>query len=788
MFGRLPLRAFSLALLLLNGLAVTSETGVLDKITLGDSTSEKLHSYVDAGSQAGKGGLGQPMRQLLPLEPPAWKGTSLSFSLKADPSQLNYVTVRFWGNDVTDDRLVLFCEGKQVGWYHLGPVEMLDGGNTDGTPQFNDRFFYHTSPLPLSLTKGKDRLSFEIRAMGRIWGYGKTWDEYQKNMTAPSRGIYAVYTHTDGCFVPPADELQGSVAANPPIRSAPGAEVIDDVKARVNAEIEKEISGSSPLSEIQMQFLAHAYFVKWCQGYRNPKLVQRVVNGLDALCELWLGAPEYSLTHPPGAYNPDWLAFGPAGDAIRLLGAPLQPYLDQPVRGGTRMRREAWSKMLQSSRDYSRTHRRLYSNQSLIVDLNGYRANRGVEAIDPKNALPESHMLDYLNQSLGLTPWLGSDTDHGPEKPMGDHYYELTPKGLTKELGFVGYYGEVIDWATQIYDATCAVTEEGMGQGNEAIRKRVAEIARARAFFRAPGLDELGNRAMRIETIVGWRDEGHFPGSITYAERPTWDAGTLYVVAKTLDSALLGYAQEMFADNQFYNTLERTMASDKGLRTTVALLAIPDELDLVKSQPTSRLSLPMSPGMPDFAWADEQDGVVAVKHGSDVFYASVYWRANFGINSLARIHYTTPAFDRIAVVHEDEEFEPSGLTYTYPDWVNFGFGNGGIKYPDDLHQAMAGETIPIAKPPEGVTIKTGSDNPYAGRADFYYCRYGDYVIEMNSSAGKPHPLRIPEDATMKQVPDLISGKPIALDATSSIPPNTTLVLYLSSAAPAVSQP
>ena len=29
---------------------------------------------------------------------------------------------------------------------------------------------------------------------------------------------------------------------------------------------------------------------------------------------------------------------------------------------------------------------------------------------------------------------------------VGTNYWQLTAKGLTKELGYVGYYGEVLDW------------------------------------------------------------------------------------------------------------------------------------------------------------------------------------------------------------------------------------------------------------------------------------------------------------------------------------------------------
>ena len=59
----------------------------------------------------------------------------------------------------------------------------------------------------------------------------------------------------------------------------------------------------------------------------------------------------------------------------------------------------------------------------------------------------------YLYEALGMEPWLGSETDSGPSRPVGDHFFQLTVKGLSRELGYVGSYGEVLDWTTQIYDS-----------------------------------------------------------------------------------------------------------------------------------------------------------------------------------------------------------------------------------------------------------------------------------------------------------------------------------------------
>jgi len=125
----------------------------LDSISFGDPASEKAHGLTARRSEVIHGGLGQPARRLLPLFPAEWQGGSVAFTLAVNPDRPNYVTVRLWGSDVTADCLTLFCEGKQIGYRHLGDVEILDIGGEG--PGYNGRFYYSTSPLPLTLTKGK---------------------------------------------------------------------------------------------------------------------------------------------------------------------------------------------------------------------------------------------------------------------------------------------------------------------------------------------------------------------------------------------------------------------------------------------------------------------------------------------------------------------------------------------------------------------------------------------------------------------------------------------------------
>jgi hypothetical protein len=514
--------------------------------------------------------------------------------------------------------------------------------------------------------------------------------------------------------------------------------------------------------------------VPWTPAFQNKEAVAQVVRGADEFFRNFRKDPKVAEADPRTA-NPDWFGLGMLGESIALLREPLQPVLDEMIddsAGKKLTRRAAWTEMLVASRENHRRHRRQYTNQTMIVDLNLYRANRGIAALTPAGALPEPEARRYLYEAVGLQPWLGSDTEKGPQKPLGDDYYQLTAKGLTKELGFVGYYGEVLDWVTQIYSATC---EPGKPDtGDPKIKAQLARIEVARASFRYPLADDEGNRAMRAETIVGWRDV-HFPGDVTYGEKAGRQGSAIYSAAATLDPRSVGFAQQMFADNQFFEMVERQL-KEGGLLISSALLGVSDEYELLKTQPPSSHRLPMTPGLPDFAWADEEDGVLALRHGEEILYVSLYWRSRFGVNGLARVHDITPRFDRIAVVREETQFEPSGMEYTRPDWVNMGFANGGLHYPGGQHSAHTGEKLPIAKIPVGIAFKPGQESIYAGKASFYLLRHGAWLIGMNTTKDKTFELPVP--AGFAQAPEMISVKTVSLAAPQKVGPRGTVVLYL----------
>jgi hypothetical protein len=739
----------------------------LDVVVFGDAESERSHAFSDELSEVVNGGLDEPARRLRPREPLTWDGGRLAFTVRVDPVQQTYLTIRLWGGEVNRNRLALFIDGRQVGYRHLGDVEILDVGSPE--PMAPGRFFYRTSPLPLASTSGRTQVACEIRASGPISGYGREFARYQKPMDGPSRGIYRVYTHVDTCFIPPESERQGAQPAMAPVRTAPGVEVIDQVRARVIGTFTPLLAPDRRLNQMEAHFLARARVLTWIPRHDDPRLVQQVVATVDAYSAL-LHTDAARIHADPATWNAGWFGVGPLADAVRLLADALGPVLDQPsptVAGSTR--RAAWAALFLQSRDQLRSNRRQYTNQSMIIDLNLYRCNRALRIVAPEQAFAEQQALRYLYEASGIEPWLGSDTPQGPARPLGDGFRQLTAKGLTRELGYVGYYGEVLDWMIQIVEAT----RDG-NAGDARLRAQLATIAQARSWFRHPALDGEGNRAMRIETVIGWRDD-HHPGVVAYAMRGTHDDTCLGLAATLRDPASIGWTQQMLADGHLYDSLRRQMES-RGLRATMGVMEAPTHHEWLLGQAPSPVRLPLSPGSPDAVFTDEEDGVVALKRGEEILYLSLYWRARPAVNFLARIHHLGPRYDRIATVRQEIRYDPSGHTWKRPDWVNFGFANGGLRYPGDLHSALAGEELPIARVPDGLPFKPGQESLFAGRGTLYRLVYGGYLVGMNMGASAAQHLAFP--AGLRRAQDLVRGQLLTADAQGGIAlaPRTTVVL------------
>ncbi len=85
--------------------------------------------------------------------------------------------------------------------------------------------------------------------------------------------------------------------------------------------------------------------------------------------------------------------------------------------------------------------------------------------------------------------------------------------------------------------------------------------------------------------------------------------------------------------------------------------------------------------------------------------------------------------------------------------------------------------MPIAKRPDDAASPAYGDwGPFVGKAAFYSMQYGDYLIGMNTTENRSYTLHVPPG--YRQAPELISGKEMELTGEVTVPPLSTLVLYL----------
>lgn len=748
---------------------------VVDSIQFGNPDSEVAHDLDSELSKAIEGKLGQPARRLLTPENKDWRGGRITFDMKVDPDNPNYFTAKFWGGETAtkergvrfrpghESRLCLFIDGEQVGQRHLGEVEMLDIMGHDGG-RYPGRFYYKTLPLPLHMTQGRKSVELAIEGQGGINGYAADIADYQKMMVEPSRAIYRAYVHTEPCIVPAPDEVQGTPPVYP-VRSASGLELINKLKTMLN-EYSNSIMGGRYGNHVNViQYLGKAYHTPWNMAYHNPGVIELIAEMLDGHYRDYR-ADESSIA------GVRWIGKGPAANGLCLVFKDIKPYLDDYVEGTKVPRRKAWGELFIASRNDHAAKRRSLTNQSMILDMNVYHNNLAARLLGSSKAWPEKKARLLLYESFGLEPWSGSWTERArPDWNQGKHKFLFTEQGLSRENGYVGAYGEIVDLARMMYEATKPSPE---AEGDPRLKKQLIKMTRARGVFRYPLADADGYRCMSLETVIGWRD-WKYPGAVVYDQMNGSGGGSFDIAIATQDPVLMGYGQQVLEDNQFFAGVKKRMEARKSKR---GLLSVPENYKIIAALPESSTRLPMSEGQPDFVFSDPMDGVIAVKNGHEILYASLYWRSRSAINNLARVHYLTPTMERDATVNITTEFNDSGKTYTLPDWTNMGFGKGREEqYYRNLGMklAMAGQKQPIANVPRDVkTYETGQENIYAGKGDLYIMTYGSYFVAMNCTDKRSLSIDVPEKFLGGK--DLVSGQTCNVQKVR-IKPKQTIVLY-----------
>ena len=761
----------------------------IDHVPLSQEATGGAHNIRIVNGSVSPGGLGQPTVHIAAPADGGWRGGGVDFRIKVDPAKTNFFTTRLWGGEAVDGNLTLICGGKQVGDRLLSDYDQLDYGAKH--PQFAGAFFYRTYRLPDSVTKGKTSIDCTIEASGAIFSYADDFAKFQGAMKTPSRGLYDVFTHDDpwldsGAMVDGAVTIGEKRAGEGRIApKTPGSEVLGAIRVRMEGTATGLLNAPRPLGQHEIAFLAIFRTKSWTKMAKDPRVVPAIVKGMDDYIAAYARNPDL-VKFDKTTWNPDWFGFGPLAQALVTDPTPFLPLLDQQVAwkdGAKITRRAALAEMFQASRDWLRTHRRFYTNQSMIVDCWGiYYANRGLAVVAPDKAMPEDKARRYLYEAVGIEEWRGDDLPDGgssydaggPDGTKGSPYkvtkgYHLvTRKGLTRELGYVGNYGEVSGWVGAIYNAT----RPAPGQpGDPRILEQLARIAVARGPFRYPAVDDEGFAGMRSMVDIGWRDL-KAPGELAYVQvGHSGLSSPIEAAVLTADPRLVGYAQQMVQDNQLWPVL--TAASTRpGFREAYGLLNLIDEVDALNKMPAQAARLPMTVGQPDFAFADAEDGVVAVKRGEERFYASLWWRGNRGVTRLGKVWMSGPRGNRIATVPVDTRFEPSGQFWTRPDKTVL-LKTASFNKDYGVTLAEAGEKVPVSRAPDGITVKLGEDSIYAGRGDSHVMSYAGYTIAVNMSDAKPLEFTVPRH----EGNELLSKRPFEAGTVLQMAPRTTAIFF-----------
>ncbi|MCU1528086.1 MAG: putative secreted protein [Frondihabitans sp.] len=509
-----------------------------------------------------------------------------------------------------------------------------------------------------------------------------------------------------------------------------------------------------------------------------------------------------TMTVPDGATQFEiWMM---AGDGTTAWFDDIQVINNPPTGSSTVVRRDAYIDMLLSSRTYWIQNFRHYSNQAEITATGIYQANRALMLLSPGDAWPEEQAREWVREGIGMKPWLGAENPDGTRtRLLGDHYTTTTPAGLTRELGFVGSYGEVTDWLVAIWDS---FTDGVNPVDAPDIKAQILKMIKARSWFRYFDIDADGNRVARLETEIGWRNE-EYPGLIDYAQRVVWDSNPFQAAVAFQDPEIVGWQQEMVADGQLAPQLDLMLTN---FSTRVGLNAfkfISHDLPGFQTLPASSSRLPTNWDAPDFVFTDETNGVVALKHGQELFFTEMYFRARQAVNNYARVHLVRPDGERSATIRERSQgVSSSARTFVIPDWstwnyaINDGAGHtagvaGGYPAPGpQIHQLLAGETLYQAPIPPDVKDPTlGADDVFGietmlvGKAPFYQLAYGDYIIGQNTTTDKSFEFIPGGTGSATLLAETSSLRPstgrkprsVALNRPITVPPLSTVVLRLS---------
>ncbi|MFF6780834.1 Tat pathway signal protein [Streptomyces sp. NPDC012510] len=425
----------------------------LDAVTFGDSASEEAHAFTGGSTTVVDGAGGRTARVAEPLSPAGPHLGDLVFRMAVDPARQNYLSLKFWGEDVSGYRTVLYVNGEQANYRGTADYEPINYGTGRG---LEGRFFFSTAMLPLASTQGHEKVEIIIRTFPA---------SMTASATEKSRRYYQAITHTSPKIsLADADDTGYEVTTKAaPALSAAEEQALIDKYRTTQTELFDALSAQSDAKpdatmsitryKDDLRFYAETLLTDWSPARTDAEktaALERIFKSIDNYTRQYYGNVK-SLGN--GGHQSDWGGYyGALGEALYIVEnliadegvygeEKFAALLDEPFttgttdganslagtdfEGGELTRGEAWERVLKANFDFARSRLSYIYNQVMYTYEGAWKAHEGLRVIGSEFYEGRARSHAIVGESLGSRPFLGEEVLVGPDGGKLDLYHSL---------------------------------------------------------------------------------------------------------------------------------------------------------------------------------------------------------------------------------------------------------------------------------------------------------------------------------------------------------------------------
>jgi hypothetical protein len=526
----------------------------------------------------------------------------------------------------------------------------------------------------------------------------------------------------------------------------------NDIEYTLRQDVNRSVfdTGHRKLTRM-LEAMGKIYNTRWSGHFHDESIPARMRDAIDTHVQR-----QAAQGGDPGKmFYRGWGSHGRVAHAYSQMHAVFEKngWLDEllemetPEGRVTKTRRQAYADFFYDAFVWRHSDRRHYTNQVLYTSHTLYRLQKALRLLGDPRAMTEIQALEFVHEAMGLRP-LRSNEFSIEAEAANFPWYNITVKGLTRELGYVDAYGELVGSMLPVVEETrCPL-----------VKAQASKALAARAVVRTPDHDAEGYRILRGIGFMSWR-KPTYPFRICYSG--------INEAAVLGDPVALRLAQLELEHGRPY-LLPSKPEQGPHWDPSVTIKEYENYLK-IRDLPPSPYRLPMEPGQPDMVWSDEENGVFAFRHGDRRCYGSFFMPqepAGRAVGDLAVIQFTLPDREWLVDLVAENQSPDSGLSLT-------------------VETAEGYRTFPQTPPPPGMAhwqeLPPNAIDRRAGLAYFYQIRFGDYLIGMNTTQKgtyreSVYSLKIPPG--VNRVVDVATGSGIDPFKPLEIGPGTTRILFL----------